>query len=114
MSTEIVSIVSRSFGDLIANGIIIFALCFAIGQSIKKVSFLEKVPNNNIPFICMVVGAVCALSAPSLFVDDVIIVRIFKGIILGWSSTGLYEMIRRKDYNDNNPYNSNNTNDNAS
>jgi len=96
---SIIQIVSVAFANLIANGIVIFALCFAIGQSIKKVSFLKFVPNNNIPFICMIVGAACALLAPSLFINDPIIVRIFKGIILGWSSTGLYEMIRNKNSN---------------
>lgn len=101
MGTEIISIVSIAFGNLIANGIIIFALCFAVGQSIKKVSFFKNIPNNNIPFICMIVGATCALVTPTLFLDDTVIIRIFKGIILGWSATGLYEMIKPKDYRNN-------------
>ncbi len=104
MFTELTSIVLTAFGDLIANGIIIFALCFAVGHSIKKVSLFKNIPNNNIPIICMVLGAICALVAPTIFLHDPIIIRIFKGIILGWSSTGLYETIRRKDYGDKDVY----------
>ncbi len=104
MFTELVSIVLTSFGELIANGIIIFALCFAVGQSIKKISLFKNISNNNIPFICMVVGATCALIAPTIFLYDPVIIRIFKGIILGWSATGLYEMIRRKEYGDTDVY----------
>ncbi|MCK9198083.1 MAG: hypothetical protein M0P49_00600 [Bacilli bacterium] len=112
MFTELISTVLTAFGELIANGIIIFALCFAVGQSIKKVSLFKNISNNNIPFICMVVGAACALLAPTIFLNDPIIIRIFKGIILGWSSTGLYEMIRRKEYDDKDAYGTSGDTDN--
>lgn len=93
----IITNVATSIGDLLSNGIIIFLLCFILGKAIKQIKFLGKIPNDYIPFICMTVGAVIALLCPTIFVEDTVIIRIFKGIILGWAPTGMYEMIRTRE-----------------
>ncbi len=87
--------IAEAVGDLIENGIVIFGLCYIMGYSIKNTKCLKKIPNDMIPFIGMALGAAIAVIAPSIFIDDTMLVKIFKGIILGWAPTGLYETIRK-------------------
>ncbi len=89
-------IMINGFKDLAENGIVIFLLCFVIGEMIKRTSCFKKVPNDMIPIICALIGAIAAYLCPQVFIDDTVVVRIFKGIILGWASTGFYETFRKK------------------
>lgn len=94
MSTLIDNVIQYSSELLQNNGIILLLLCYVIGEAIKRSPKFDKIPNDNIPVICAIIGGIIAALTPSLFAGEDISIKIFKGMILGFASTGIYETIR--------------------
>lgn len=64
--------------------------CLIVGYCIKHLSFLKWIPNNDIPIILAVVGAVlnAIVSKPSI--DTAVF-----GAFMGLSSTGLHQTFKK-------------------
>lgn len=66
--------------------VVVMIACLAIGYVIKHASFLKKIPNNDIPGILAVVGAIlnAVIGGPSME-------TIVYGAFMGLASTGLHQ-----------------------
>lgn len=76
----------------IKEGLFITIACYVFGQILVKC--INKIDNNLTVPILSITGAVLVLLIPSIFSDDPMVVRIIKGVILGWASTGFHELIK--------------------
>lgn len=65
---------------------VVLVACLVIGYIIKHATFLKKVPNDDIPVILAVIGAVlnALVSGPS--VDSIVY-----GAVMGLASTGFHQ-----------------------
>lgn len=70
--------------------LVVVVACLVVGYIIKHASFLSKVPNNDIPVILSVVGAVL-----NGFVSGFSIESIVYGAVMGLASTGLHQAFTR-------------------
>ena len=66
--------------------LVVMVACLVVGYIIKHATFLSKIPNNDIPVILAVIGAVlnAVVSKPS--VESVVY-----GAVMGLASTGLHQ-----------------------
>lgn len=66
--------------------LVVLVACLVVGYIIKHATFLNKIPNNDIPVILAVLGAVlnAAVSGPS-------IESVVYGAVMGLASTGLHQ-----------------------
>lgn len=64
--------------------------CLVVGYLIKHASFLKWIPNNDIPVILAVLGAVLDVIVGGLTVDNVVY-----GAFNGLVAVGLYEAFRQ-------------------
>ena len=64
--------------------------CLIVGYAIKHLSFLKWIPNDDIPIILAVIGAIlnAIVSGPSI--DTVVF-----GAFMGLSSTGLHQTFKK-------------------
>lgn len=65
----------------------IVAVCFVVGYVIKNSTIFGKLPNNNIPLIVTVIGAIFGLLMVSLTPEGLIV-----GAVSGLASTGIHQM----------------------
>lgn len=70
--------------------LVVVVACLVVGYIIKHASFLSKVPNNDIPVILAVVGAVL-----NGFVSGFSVESIVYGAVMGLASTGLHQAFTR-------------------
>lgn len=70
--------------------LVVVVACLVVGYIIKHASFLSKVPNNDIPVILSVVGAVL-----NGFVSGFSVESIVYGAVMGLASTGLHQAFTR-------------------
>ena len=66
-------------------------ICLCVGFAIKYAKLFEKIGNQYIPLIMLVLG--CAIGVLT-HLQDVNATVILSGMISGLGSTGLYEMLR--------------------
>lgn len=66
--------------------LVVLLACLVVGYIIKHATFLKKIPNNDIPVILAVVGAIlnAVVSSPS-------IESIVYGAVMGLASTGFHQ-----------------------
>lgn len=66
--------------------LVVLVACLVVGYIIKHATFLKKIPNDDIPVILAVVGAVlnAVVSGPS-------VESIVYGAVMGLASTGLHQ-----------------------
>lgn len=64
--------------------------CLVIGYIIKHASFLKWIPNNDIPIILAIFGAIINCFASGLCLESIIY-----GAIMGLSSTGLHQAFKK-------------------
>lgn len=69
--------------------LVVMIACLVIGYIIKHATFLNRIPNNDIPGILAVIGAIlnAAVSGPS-------IESITYGALMGLASTGLHQAFK--------------------
>ena len=77
------SVLTQNFTPLVVIA------CLIVGYIIKHTDFLNKIPNNDIPAILAVVGAIlnAVVSGPS--VENVIY-----GALMGLASTGMHQAFK--------------------
>lgn len=90
------------FSGLTEHFVLIVVLaCLVIGYIIKHASFLKWIPNNDIPCILAVLGAVVNCFASGLSLESIIF-----GAVMGLASTGLHQaftkFIEKTEENDTN------------
>lgn len=67
---------------------VVMAACLVIGYCIKHISWLDRVSNQYIPAILVIVGAVLAC----INMGNISLNSVVAGAVTGLSSTGLHEM----------------------
>lgn len=70
--------------------LVVMVACLVLGYIIKHATFLKKIPNNDIPVILAVFGALLNLSVGGLSVESAVY-----GAVMGLSSTGLHQAFTR-------------------
>lgn len=82
------------FQSIFEEGILILLCCYVLGELVKRI---DKINNEDIPIVVSIAGVILAIISKSfIFPEDPYIIVGFKGLILGWASTGGYELIRSK------------------
>lgn len=66
--------------------LIVMIACLVIGYIIKHASFLKWIPNNDIPAILALLGAIVNTIVSGVSVESVVY-----GALMGLSSTGLHQ-----------------------
>ena len=80
--------------------LVVMVACLVVGYIIKHATFLNRIPNNDIPAILAVFGAVLNTVVSGLSVESVVY-----GAFMGLASTGLHQAFKmfvenRHDKND--------------
>lgn len=70
--------------------LVVMVACLVVGYVIKHATFLKKIPNDDIPVILAVFGALLNLLVGGLSVESAVY-----GAVMGLSSTGLHQAFTR-------------------
>ena len=70
--------------------LVVMVACLVVGYIIKHATFLRRIPNDDIPVILSVVGALLNVAVSGISVDAVVY-----GAVMGLSSTGLHQAFSR-------------------
>lgn len=76
--------------------LVVMVACLVVGYIIKHATFLKWIPNDDIPPILAVLGAVL-----NLFVSGLSIESAVYGALMGLASTGLHQAFKKFVENDN-------------
>ena len=66
--------------------LVVLLACLVVGYIIKHATFLKKIPNDDIPVILAVVGAVLNAVVSSPSVESIVY-----GAVMGLASTGFHQ-----------------------
>lgn len=66
--------------------LVVMVACLVIGYVVKHATFLKWIPNNDIPVILAVVGAVLNLAVSGVSIESAVY-----GALMGLASTGLHQ-----------------------
>lgn len=69
---------------------VVMVACLVVGYIIKHASFLKKIPNDDIPVVLAVVGAVLNAVVSGLSVETVVY-----GAMMGLASTGFHQAFKK-------------------
>lgn len=69
--------------------LVVVVACLVVGYVIKHASFMKWLPNNDIPIVLAVVGAVL-----NAFVSGFSVESIVYGAVMGLASTGMHQMFK--------------------
>lgn len=69
--------------------LVVVVACLVVGYCIKHATFLKKIPNNDIPVILAVFGAVLNAVVSGVSVESIVF-----GALMGLSSTGLHQQFK--------------------
>lgn len=69
---------------------LVFVAALCVGYAIKHASFLKFIPNDDIPVILGVGGAIL-----NIFVSGLSIESVVAGAVTGLASTGFHQMFKR-------------------
>lgn len=70
--------------------LVVLVACLVVGYIIKHATFFKWIPNDDIPVILAVVGAVLNIVVSGFSVESVVY-----GAVMGLSSTGLHQAFNR-------------------
>jgi hypothetical protein len=70
--------------------LVVLVACLVIGYIIKHASFLKWIPNNDIPVILAVFGAILNFVVSGLSIENIVY-----GALMGLSSTGMHQAFTR-------------------
>ena len=70
--------------------LVVIVACLVIGYIIKHTTFFKWIPNENIPIILAIAGAILNPIVSGLSVESVVY-----GAVLGLASTGLHQGFKR-------------------
>lgn len=69
--------------------LVVVVACLVAGYCIKHATFLKKIPNDDIPVILAVFGAVLNAVVSGVSVESIVF-----GALMGLSSTGLHQQFK--------------------
>lgn len=69
--------------------LVVVVACLVVGYCIKHATFLKKIPNDDIPVILAVSGAVLNAVVSGMSVESIVF-----GALMGLSSTGLHQQFK--------------------
>lgn len=69
--------------------LVVVVACLVVGYCIKHATFLKKIPNDDIPVILAVFGAVLNAVVSGMSVESIVF-----GALMGLSSTGLHQQFK--------------------
>ena len=69
--------------------LVVVVACLVVGYMIKHASFMSWLPNNDIPIVLAVIGAVL-----NAFVSGFTVEAIVYGAVMGLASTGMHQMFK--------------------
>lgn len=70
--------------------VVVFVACLIVGYIVKHASFLKWIPNNDIPIVLTVVGAVLNCIVVNLDVESIVY-----GAMMGLASTGFHQVFKK-------------------
>lgn len=70
--------------------VVVFIACLIVGYIVKHASFLKWIPNNDIPIVLTVVGAVLNCIVVNLDVESIVY-----GAMMGLASTGCHQVFKK-------------------
>lgn len=70
--------------------LVVMVACLVIGYVVKHATFLKWIPNNDIPVILAVFGAVLNLLVSGLSIESAVY-----GALMGLASTGLHQAFKK-------------------
>lgn len=69
--------------------LVVVVACLVVGYVIKHASFMKWLPNNDIPIVLAVIGAVLNVFVSGLSVESAVY-----GAVMGLASTGMHQMFK--------------------
>lgn len=69
---------------------VVVSACLVVGYVIKHASFLKWIPNDDIPVILAVVGAILNTVVSGMSVESIVY-----GAVMGLASTGLHQGFKK-------------------
>lgn len=69
--------------------LVVMVACLVVGYIIKHATFLNRIPNNDIPGILAVFGAVLNVVVSGLSVESIVY-----GAFMGLASTGFHQLFK--------------------
>lgn len=69
--------------------LVVMLACLVIGYIIKHATFCKRIPNDDIPVILAVFGAVLNAAVSGVSIESVVY-----GAVMGLSSTGLHQLFK--------------------
>lgn len=69
--------------------LVVVVACLVVGYCIKHATFLKKIPNDDIPVILALFGAVLNAVVSGVSVESIVF-----GALMGLSSTGLHQQFK--------------------
>ena len=66
--------------------LVVFVACLVLGYCIKHASFLKKIPNNDIPVILAIIGAIVNIAVSGFGIESIVY-----GALTGLASTGAHQ-----------------------
>lgn len=70
--------------------LVVLVACLVIGYILKHATFTKKIPNDDIPVILAVAGALLNLAVTGLTIEAAVY-----GAVMGLASTGLHQAFSR-------------------
>lgn len=76
--------------------VVVLVACLVMGYIIKHATFLKWIPNDDIPVILAVIGAIMNSIVSGISVESIVY-----GAVMGLASTGMHQAFKRWIENDN-------------
>lgn len=76
--------------------VVVLVACLVMGYIIKHATFLKWIPNDDIPVILAVTGAIMNSIVSGISVESIVY-----GAVMGLASTGMHQAFKRWIENDN-------------
>lgn len=70
--------------------LVVMVACMIVGYIIKHASLFKRVPNNDIPVVLAIVGAILNAIVSGLSVESIVY-----GALMGLASTGMHQAFKR-------------------
>lgn len=79
------------YNSILAGSIVVpvMVACLVVGYIIKHATFLKWIPNDDIPIILAIVGAILNPIVNGLYVETIVY-----GAMMGLASTGLHQSFK--------------------
>lgn len=70
--------------------LVVMVACLVVGYIIKHASFLKWIPNDDIPVVLAILGAIVNTIVGGLSIDSIVY-----GALMGLASTGLHQAFKQ-------------------